>query len=214
MNGYIMDRIIYKDSITREKDIYEIVNPVVQVLATLGRGIFDIYPGSKYTSERMLNLDALWRTLTWTERSDDVAEEAVPFLAWKISTDNTTHRLSQKLPDEFERRVQVWEARSEKGEDFDLDIYKKMEEAVSYNLDLFCTENGYFGVTHLNESKENMVIAILGGVELVSMLREKRQDGSQWYEVVDEVYMYHLERPFETLEEIKDGAVVERLEIR
>jgi ankyrin repeat protein len=214
VNGYIMDRIIYKDSITREKDMYEIVKPTVQALATLGRGIFDIYPGSKYTSEEMLNLDALWRTLTWTGGMDDVAEEAVPFLAWKISTDDTTHSLSQKPPEKLRRRVQAWEARSKKGGDFDLDICKKMEEAVSYNLDLFCTEKGYFGVTHLNEGKENMVIAILGGAEAVSMLREKWQDGSQWYELVDEVFMYHLERPFETLEEIKEGAVVERLEIR
>jgi hypothetical protein len=214
VNGYIMDRIIYTNSVTREKDIYEIVKPTVQALATLGRGIFDIYPGSKYTSEKMLNLDALWRTLTWTNSEDDVAEEAVPFLAWKISTDDTTHILSQKLPKKFKRRVQVWEARSKKRKDFDLDIYKKMEEAVSYNLDLFCTEKGYFGVTHLNESKENMVVAILGGAEVVSMLREKQQDGSQWYELVDEVFMYHLERPFETLEDIEEGAVVERLEIR
>jgi hypothetical protein len=122
--------------------------------------------------------------------------------------------LSQKPPEKLWRRVQAWEARSKKGEDFDLDIYKKMEEAVSYNLDLFYTEKGYFGVTHLNEGKENVVIAILGGAEAVSMLREKRQDGSQWYELVDEVFMYHLERPFETLEKIEEGAVVERLEIR
>ena len=89
-----------------------------------------------------------------------------------------------------------------------------MEKAVAYDLDLFCTEKGYFGVSHLNEVEENTVLAILGGAEAVSMLREKQQDGSKWYEFVDEVFMHHLERSFETLEDIEEGAVVKRIEIR
>jgi ankyrin repeat protein len=214
VNGYILDRIIYKNSITREKDIYEIIKPTVQALVALNRGIFNTYPGSKHIPEKMINLDGLWRTLTLAKiRDDRVMEQAVAFLAWQISTD-TSYSPSQKLPKPLKRGGQEWDAKSKQSKDYDLGIYKKMEGAISYDLDLFYTEKGYFGVTHLGEAEESMVIAILGGARLVSMLREKRQGESQWHEYVDHVVMYHLERSFETLEEIDESAVFERLEIR
>lgn len=218
VNGCILDRVIYVTPITIERDIYEIVKPTVQALADLGRGIFDVYPASRGVSENMSNLDALSDTLSWV--SDIVKEggiatdEAVAFLAWKISADGDTHSLSKKLPKKLRREVREWGIWSKESCDFDLGISERMEDDAQYDIDLVYTENGYFGLTNLREGEKGMVVAILGGAEEIGLLRENEGSGDKWYEYIDVIYMNHMKAHFGTLDDIQEGARVKRLEIR
>jgi ankyrin repeat protein len=219
VDGYIIDRIRYKNSVISKQDQYEVVKSTVQALATLGRGIFDPYP-KDFDGKGVSNLEALRRTLTWGHYyrdADAAAEEmgrAAAFLAWKLSTDAAIPK--QKPTDsELKQKIKEWAMKSKKGGDFDYDIRSEMTSANTYyDLDLFYTERGYFGVTFMGEAQEDMVIAILGGAAQLCILRERREGGEHWYEVVADAFMNHTQGKFKKLEEIEEDAVVERLEIR
>lgn len=159
VSGYVMDRIVYKNSLRRKKDIYEIVISTVQVFAALGRGIFGVYLNTMNAPNETLNLDALWRALTWTPIIDSeggsAAIQAVSFLAWESSADDTSHGLYKTPPKNLKRQVQGWEREraSREREGFALDILEKMERDITYRIDLFYTEKGYFGATHLGDAE-------------------------------------------------------------
>ncbi|KAK6949552.1 hypothetical protein Daesc_009635 [Daldinia eschscholtzii] len=224
VDGCILDRVVLKVSITKERDTYDIVKQVVQCMDRFGRGIYDLYPSiekkvggaSETTGTGMTIGQALLTALLFNDREypgNDI--DIVSFLAWKLLNDDKTPSKSKHAPAFLQSYIASWDDRSRECKDFDLSICRRMEKSHSYDMDIVYTEKGYFGVTYVGGAEDGMVVALIGGCSQLSLLREKSDSQNIWYENVAFVCYYGwTDDNIKKLEDIENGLEPERLEIR
>ncbi|KAF9873739.1 metallo-beta-lactamase domain-containing protein [Colletotrichum karsti] len=238
IHGYSIDRIVFRLTVTRDVDIYEMLLPAVLALASQGRSIYDVYPGKGSGSNSGCEVVGLGETgeskVQTPEENDDVTNgqvllgtvmdmegvsakeslEILSYLAWALSHDQRAPPQSRIVPGHMLEEVASWNSRSEASKYFSLQVLKRAEDRLYYDKDLVYTENGYFGITNGGEAEEDLAIAVIAGAKDLTML-ERKQNGDQecWFEYVDNVWMNYA-RKVEKLEEISGGAKMERLEIR
>ncbi|KAK4164777.1 ankyrin repeat-containing domain protein [Cladorrhinum sp. PSN259] len=228
VTGYILDSVAYTVPISLSSDIYDhIVRPIALFLATRNISIFDPRPHPANTNPGKTNLSALWDMLIsnyWqndSSSSNPKVREAISYLAFKISTDtdlDIPERLTTSkniLDDDLVKDVDAWIARAEKGEKtYDHEICEWMDGVTWQENDIFVTERGGFGVSGgYQVTEEGMVVAILGGIEHLCLLRQKEEEGS-WYEYVERGLVSFIDE--EGLQSIKEEVMdnKERLEIQ
>lgn len=253
IDGCLIDKVAFKISVTKEKDVYEIVKPAVLALARQTRSVYAPYLGRSSEHEMKKRLAARWRRrkrartfyrrkkVTRRYRANTTRDQAqqitnghvlldtifgsrsvagynpkqvAAFLAWKLSTDSDIPACSRQAPRSLQGMIDLWEARSEARDDFDLDICHNMEDKVRYDRDLVYTHSGYFGLTNKGEAEEGLWVAVVGGSMDLVLLREKRSGGDTWYEFVDRIYLNYYGAKVEKLEDMRGNTTIQRLEIR
>lgn len=217
--GCILDEVVYKFTITKDIDVFEVLLGVVKTLAELGHGLYDACAGP-FLEESVEEIsgsycEALLRTLLdeyGKNPENDV--KMVTFLAYKLSTCEETPLASRDAPEGLRSKVEEWQEEAEKREDFDLGICEMIEDDLRYDVDLIVTANGHFGLATKDEVEEGMLIALVGSADKLCLLRRMGDTQETWYEYAEDIWMSHLVAEVFSLEDIGPGLEPERLEIR
>lgn len=222
-DGAIIDRISFKITITKEIGGVEVAMAIARAFSARGRGIFDPYmdkfrEGSATHPDRS-NGAVLLSTLFHKDYfSETGMARRTSYLAWRLSTCEEIPPELRRVPRYLESGVNSWRALSQASRrDFDLDIRRRMDVRLRYDMDLILTERGYLGLTHNGEARVGGIVGLTGGTvhTCLCLLEEKSEGlGKRYYEYVD---MVQLTKPLinlRRLEQLAPGAVVERLEIR
>ncbi|KAK8094280.1 hypothetical protein PG997_000965 [Apiospora hydei] len=225
VDGCIIDKIIFATAITKEKETFDIVKPAIQAMSMLHRGLYDLYPYASNITDGTIgryrketNGEALLAALL--EPYDESPQEEVDFeafLAWKLSKDNSIpdNNVSKHPPSSLHSRIATWNTRSQESKTFDLAVCKDMERRHRFYRSLVYTEKGCFGLSGDAEVCEGMVIALVDGVEDLTLLKKRTQGRDEWYERCGRVFIYGWdEQSIRTLDDIKGDVKMVRLEIR
>ncbi|KAK4225320.1 ankyrin repeat-containing domain protein [Podospora fimiseda] len=217
VNGYILDHVAYTVSVSFATDFYDdVVKPIVLFLAGRNISIFD----PCVQVDNKINLFALWNMLVrspenWSGSSNPKIREAISYLAWRISTDQDIG-ISESLPQDLVEDVNSWQTKfQESSKAFDVEVQNWVNKAVWYQNDVLVFEKGGFGATNGHKiSEAGMVVAILGGIEHLCVLRKREEKGEIWYEYVEAAVMDYVTDDW--LEGMKGGleSEKERLKIR
>ncbi|KAF5014024.1 hypothetical protein FDECE_5 [Fusarium decemcellulare] len=243
IGGCIIDRVVFKLTMTKKHDAYSILLPAAHALARQGHSIYDTYPvgrepeGGRDKDEapksrereqlvpRSTNAGALFSTMMDSNRSpaeesttaaDEYHQTMIGFLAWSLSKDNNAPDQSRQAPNYAQQASKQWATMADDEdnfEDFTLSQLKRMEDMLRYGSDLIYTENGFFGLTNGGEAEEGMSVALIGNSDEFRLLR-KGEGRERYYEYVDVVYFNFLGEKIDKLEKISKDAKVERIELR
>lgn len=223
--GCILDRIILAVTITREKETFDIVKPVVQAMSRLHRGVYDPYPSAgkpdgdrcRSRQKRTNGQARLGAVLGWNVESLGEERYFGSFLASKLSRDDDIPDgdISKQPPSYFQSRVTAWNARSLESNTYDLDVCRSMESRQLYGGHVVYTEKGYLGISADDNVGEGMVVAVVGGARNLAVLRERTEGADEWYERCGQAFLFGWdEQRIKTLKDIDGNAEVAKLEIR
>ncbi|KAK3988766.1 ankyrin repeat-containing domain protein [Cladorrhinum sp. PSN332] len=225
-NAYILDQVAYAAPISLATDIYDdIVKPIVVFLGNRNISIFDPCVELHRTKDgkTKTNLSALWDMLVslpanGSSSSEPRAQEAISYLAWKISTDpdlDVSKSLTSNIPPDLSENTNSWAGQCNESPNFDNEIYEWMSTVSWHHNDVFVTEKGTFGASGGHGITETgMVVAILGGIEHLCLLRKRDEEGEVWFEYVERALLdYVTEQGLKVLKGEVEGKK-ERLKIR
>ncbi|KAF4470475.1 ankyrin repeat [Fusarium albosuccineum] len=243
IGGCIVDKVIFKLTMTKKHDAYSILLPAAHALARQGRGIYDTYPVGREPESgrdkdeapksrepeqpvpRSTNAEALFSTMMDLSKSlveksttaaDDYHQIMLGFLASSLSKDNDAPDQSRQTPNYAQQASEQWATMADDEdnfEDFTLSQLKRMEDMLRYGSDLIYTKNGFFGLTNGGEAEEGMSVALIGNSAEFRLLR-KGEGRERYYEHVDIVYFNFLGEKIDKLEKISQDAKIERIELR
>ncbi|GAW21450.1 hypothetical protein ANO14919_109690 [Xylariales sp. No.14919] len=90
-----------------------------------------------------------------------------------------------------------------------------MEDDHRYERDIVYTEKGLFGLTAMIAAEEGTVVALIGGMRDLQLLRRRTASEEIWYELVDVVATYGWAKENVTkLEHLGKNLTPTRLKIR
>ncbi|KAJ3546964.1 hypothetical protein NM208_g1736 [Fusarium decemcellulare] len=194
IGGCIVDKVVFKLTMTKKHDAYSILLPAAHALARQGRSIYDIYPVGREPESgrdkdeapksrereqlvpRSTNAEALFSTMmdlnkSPVEKSTTAADEyrqiMIGFLAWSFSRDDNAPDQSRQAPNYAQQTSEQWATMADDEdnfEDFTLSQLKRMEDMLRYDRDLIYTENGFFGLTKSGEAEEGTSVALIGDI--------------------------------------------------
>ncbi|RGP59491.1 ankyrin repeat domain-containing protein [Fusarium sporotrichioides] len=240
IRGCIVDKVVFKLTLTRDLEILTILSLVVDALANPNRGTYDTYPiGEGFdvnnnvarsekervdegSSMKSTNAMALFVTITYfdEEKKGTIPERVLPLLAgcliWTLSMNTNTPGLSKTAPEYAERFAEKWAQESGDNEafvDFELDNLKLVEDVLRVDKDLIYTENGFFGLTNPDEAEVGMVLAMVECAHTLRLLR-KKDDTTSLYEYVDMVFLNTMGQEVDKVGRMFRDVALERLEIR
>ncbi|KPA39620.1 hypothetical protein FLAG1_07518 [Fusarium langsethiae] len=240
ISGCIVDKIVFKLTLTRDLEILTILSLVVDALANNNRGIYDTYPiGEGFdvnnnvarsekervnegSSMKSTNAMALFATITYfdEETKGTTTERVLPPLAgwliWTLSMNTNTPGLSKTAPEYAERFAEQWTKESGDDEafvDFELENLKLVEDVLKVGKYLIYTENGYFGLINPEQAEVGMVLAMVGRAHTLRLLR-KKDDTTSFYAYVDMVFLNTTSQEVDKVERTFRDIAPERLEIR
>ncbi|KAK7996380.1 Delta-aminolevulinic acid dehydratase [Apiospora arundinis] len=231
VNGCVLDKIVLTVPITQDQETFENLKPVVQAMAKLHRGIYDLYPsvgrpdldvanpGGENQYPKETNGDALLAAIFEGGISPKDKLYFGSYLAWKILQDGdiTGDGISKSPPPYLKTCVASWNAKSQESIAFNLDVCRSMERKHRYDWNLSYTEKGYIGLSKGPAPCESTVVALIGGSKHLIMLKKHVQDPDEWYEKAGAIFLYGWnEQTIKTneLKDIDENAEVVRLEIR
>ncbi|KAG6354415.1 hypothetical protein INS49_004432 [Diaporthe citri] len=137
VHGCILDEVVYKFSITKDTDVFDVLLGVVKTLAELGHGLYDACAGPFLEEGSVEDIsgsccEALLRTLLDKYGEDPECDMKIfTFLAYKLSACEETPLASRNAPEGLRSKVEVWQEEAEKHEGFDLSIYEMIEDNLS-----------------------------------------------------------------------------------
>lgn len=229
VNGCILDRIVAAVAITKEKETFEILKPVVQVMEKQHRGVHDLYPfvgrsspdAGTTENESQPRQNTYGGALLGAILRYDLSSESQlyfgSYLAWKISQDDDIpgDHVSKSPPSYLQSRVAAWNARSQESNTFDLDVCRSMERKHMYGWNLIYTEKGRIGLSNGPRASVDMEVVLMGDACYLIALRKHTQGPDEWYERGNQVFFYGWnEQNIQTLQDIDEDGEVVRLELR
>ncbi|KAK8867293.1 hypothetical protein PGQ11_005871 [Apiospora arundinis] len=220
VNGCILDTIVLTVAVAKDQETFETLKPIVQAMAKLHRGIYDLYPSvSNSQSPRETNGDALLAAIFEGDISPETKLYFGSYLAWNISQDGDIlgDGISRSPPPYIKTRAAAWNARSQESNTSDLDVRRSMERKHRYDWNLIYTEQGYIGLSYGSRPCENTVVTLVGESNHLIMLKKHKQGPDEWYENAGAIFLYGWnEQTIKTneLKDIDENAKVVRLEIR
>ncbi|KAK6827193.1 heterokaryon incompatibility protein-domain-containing protein [Apiospora arundinis] len=231
VNGCVLDKIVLTVAITQDQETFENLKHVVQAMAKLHRGIYDLYPSvgrpdlnvanaeGENQSPKETNGDALLAAIFEGGISPKDKLYFGSYLAWKILKDGDIpgDGISKSPPPYLKTRVASWNAKSQESIAFNLDVCRSMERKHRYDWNLSYTGKGYIGLSEGPAPCENTVVALIGDSRHLIMLKKHKQGPDEWYEKAGAIFLYGWnEQTIKTneLKDIDENAEVVRLEIR
>ncbi|KAK4464969.1 ankyrin repeat-containing domain protein [Cladorrhinum samala] len=241
-NAYILDRVALAAPASLAEDMYEdVIAPVARYLAgRFNASLLDPYPhspsrpngGQVATNLGSTYLTAIWdvlvrRNRTSSSSSDPRVQQAISYLAWRFYTaeeDFDPHLLPSPddMSEELKEKLNNWTLRSLEEDDFDSEVYEWIDRVRWRNNDVIVTEKGGIGLSGgYKIAEKGLVIAVVGGIDHLCLLREHIDDeddgeGKVWYEYVERAVLRHVTEEDSCVESLRKEAEgnMQRLEIR
>ncbi|QPC70356.1 hypothetical protein HYE68_001108 [Fusarium pseudograminearum] len=244
IGGCIVDKVVFKLTLTKDLEISSILSLAVDVLAKTNRSIYDKYPigegfdvntniedlETQKDAESLLmkstNAMALFATITdfrdTSNENDDsmTAERILPlltgYLIYTLSKNMDTPEVSKTAPDYAERFAETWAKESDDAEAFiDFELDNlKLVEDVLREDRDLVYTENGYYGLTNTGEAEVGMVVAMVGGDTALRLLRKKEDTTPFYEYVDMVFLNTMGQEVENLERMYGKLNPERLEIR
>ncbi|KAF5026432.1 hypothetical protein F66182_1497 [Fusarium sp. NRRL 66182] len=244
IGGCIMDRIVFKLTMTKDLDPYQTLSSAFCALATQNINIYDTYPAHRgfqayndktdtaeseedeYSARTTTNAMALFTTIMDIEKvladenktinADQLHSMLIGFLTWSISEDKDIPRQMKHVPEYARQAMQIWFDQFDNSQGFhDFELQNLALIEDTLRYNMDLVYTEHGYFGVTNGGEaEEGMSVAVVGNDNELRLMRNRDSPEEIYEYVDKVFLNFLHQKIGNLEEAFGEIEIRRLELR